>query len=122
MNPEATRMAEAQARLARFANTPFDANVDYLVFSAFSFFVARALIAGSHKESLILDSGATDHIFTERDHYVEYTPTVSTQRAFIATAESGTAARSSCNLSTRSTSLPLPAPSCRHHASSKEVG
>ena len=87
MNPEATRKAETQARLARFAETPFDANVDYLAFGAFSFDVARALFAGSHKESLILDSGATDHIFTEREHFVEYTPTLSTQRAFITIAD-----------------------------------
>ena len=51
MNPEATRKAEAQARLARFAETPFDANVDYLAFGAFSFDVARALSAGSHTDS-----------------------------------------------------------------------
>ena len=37
--------------------------------------------------SLILDSGATDHIFTEREHFVEYTPTLSTQRAFITTTD-----------------------------------
>ena len=66
MNPEATRRADAQARLARFADKPFDANVDYLAFGAFSFDVARALSAGSHTDSLILDSGSTDHIFTER--------------------------------------------------------
>ena len=42
-----------------------------LAFGAFSFDVARALSAGSHKESLILDSWATDYIFTEREHFVE---------------------------------------------------
>ena len=87
MNPKAARRADAQARLARFADKPFDANVDYLALGAFSFDVARALFAGSHTDSLILDSGATDHIFTEREHFVEYTPTLSTQRAFITTVD-----------------------------------
>ena len=44
--------------------------MDYLAFGAFSVDVARALSAGSHTVSLILDSGATDHIITEREHYV----------------------------------------------------
>ena len=74
---------------------------------------------------LFVDSGATDHIFTEREHFVEYTPTLSTQRAFITTADgsshkvAGTGTRQTNNVSkhqkhVRCPGTNLPGPSYKH--------
>ena len=84
--PDANLREQAQARLAACSDTPFDASKS-LAYAAFSSNARIAMAAGTDCSHLWLDSSSTDHVFTNKDHFVEYDANVPMQHSFIHTAD-----------------------------------
>ena len=76
--PDANLREQAQARHAACSDTPFDASKS-LAYAAFSSDARIAMAARTDCSHMWLDSGSTDHVFTNKDHFVEYDTNVPTR-------------------------------------------
>ena len=83
---DANLREQAQARLATCSETPFEASKS-LAYAAFSSYARIAMAVGTDCSHLSLDSRSTDHVFTNKDHFVEYDTNVPMQHSFIYTVD-----------------------------------